>query len=196
MDKKTTRLVENESQKRKEIKDLTELAELELQKEEEQKQINLIKKAIKQTLEAIKAKEKDRDKLNKEIKTLKQDIDNIRAGRLDLIAERQEKDEEAKRTSIIEVVKEKEVHHHHYDRWYEPYRITWKPYWNEVYCGSTTTDISGSYTTFTSGSLTATTDDMGCVIVETISMAVNCSIAKDAYAGTYQLDSGDCVTLT
>ena len=90
-------------------KKAAELAEKELKEEEEQKQIDLIKKAIKQTLEAIKSKEKERTKLNKEIKTLKQDIDNIRAGRLDLIAERQEKDDEAKKTSIIEVVKE--VHH-------------------------------------------------------------------------------------
>ncbi len=167
-------------------KKAVELAELELQKEEEQKQIDLIKKAIKQTLEAIKAKEKDRDKLNKEIKTLKQDIDNIRAGRLDLIAERQEKDEEAKRTSIIEVVKEKEVHHHHYDRWYEPYRIIWKYDYPYTTCGSTTADISGDYTVYNASGLN--TD---------LSFAtVNCSIAKDAYAGTYQLDSGDCITLT
>ena len=167
-------------------KKAVELAELELQKEEEQKQIDLIKKAIKQTLEAIKAKEKDRDKLNKEIKTLKQDIDNIRAGRLDLIAERQEKDDEAKRTSIIEVVKEKEVHHHHYDRWYEPYRITWNPYWSYPYCGSTTTDLT-CYNTMT---LTNNSGDLS------FTGSINCSIAKDAYAGTYQLDSGDCVTLT
>ena len=154
-------------------KKAVELAELELQKEEEQKQIDLIKKAIKQTLEAIKAKEKDRDKLNKEIKTLKQDIDNIRAGRLDLIAERQEKDEEAKRTSIIEVVKEIH-HHHHYDRWYEPYKITWK-YNNDwttgnlgTACDTTTADTGGDYTIYNSGDLTTITDEMGCVMTETI----------------------------
>uniref|UniRef100_A0A6M3LX07 Uncharacterized protein n=1 Tax=viral metagenome TaxID=1070528 RepID=A0A6M3LX07_9ZZZZ len=161
-------------------KQAVELAELELQREEEQKQIDLIKKAIKQTLESIKAKEKDRDKLNKEIKTLKQDIDNIRAGRLDLIAERQEKDEEAKRTSVIEVIKE--IHHHHYDRWYEPYRIIWKydyPY---------TTIGSGWYTTV--GGTDNYSNDLTCAATFTN------SIAKDASVGTYQLDSGDCITLT
>lgn len=183
MDKKTTRLVENESQKRKEMKDLTELAEKELKEEEEQKQINLIKTAIKQTLEAIKTKEKERTKLNKEIKTLKQDIDNIRAGRLDLIAERQEKDDEAKKTSIIEVIKEKEVHHHHhYDRWYEPYRIIWnEPIINIPSVWTTTSMPCDSTLTVTDASDYT---------------VVNCSIAKNAYAGTYQLDSGDCVTLT
>lgn len=170
-------------------KKAAELAEKELKEEEEQKQIDLIKKAIKQTLEAIKLKEKERTILNKEIKTLKQDIDNIRAGRLDLIAERQEKDDEAKKTSIIEVIKEKEVHHHHYDRWYEPYRIIYKePYWT-TYCGSSTADIT-SYDTTT---LTNSSDDLS---LTTAVNYVNCSVAKDAFAGTYQLDSGDCVTLT
>ncbi len=159
-------------------KKAAELAEKELKKEDEEKQIRLIKEAIKQTLEKIKTKEKERTNLNKEIKTLKQDIDNIRAGRLDLIAERQEKDEEAKRTSVIEVVKE--IHHHYYhDRWYEPYRITYK--WDSPYYPCDVGDIAdlGGFNTV-------------CDWITT----VNCSVAKGAYAGTYQLDNGDCVTLT
>jgi len=163
-------------------KELVKLAQKELDEEKKNKSVLLIKTAIKQTLEAIKTKEKERTKLNKEIKTLKQDIDNIRAGRLDLIAERQEKDEEAKKTSIIEVVKEVH-HHHHYDRWYEPYRIIW----NEPII-----NIPTMWTTTTS---------MPCDSTLTVTDAsdytvVNCSIAKDAFAGTYQLDSGYCVTLT
>jgi len=157
MSKKTTRLVENESQKSTKV--LAEKAERELLEEQEEKQVQFIKKAIQQTLEEIRKKEKDRNKLNKEIKILKQDIDNIRAGRLDLIEERQSKDEEAKRTSIIEIIKEKEVHHHHYhDRWYEPYRITFKypDYWigQESTADLTVTDAD-SYT-LTTGSWTNT----------------------------------------
>ena len=169
-------------------KKAAELAEKELQKEEEQKQIDLIKRAIKQTLEAIKSKEKERTKLNKEIKTLKQDIDNIRAGRLDLIAERQEKDEEAKKTSIIEVVKEKEIHHHHYrDRWYEPYKIIWNPYFYD----SSTVDLTNYDTaTWTTCSSSYNLDETSAVNY------VNCSIAKHAFAGTYKLKNGDCITLT
>jgi len=170
-------------------KKVAELAEKELKEEEEEKQIRLIKKAIKQTLEAIKAKEKERAKLNKEIKTLKQDIDNIRAGRLDLIAERQEKDEEAKKTSIIEVVKEKEIHHHHYhDRWYEPYRIIWKWPEYEITCDATTVDVTDYGTTWTGSN--------NLLDVTTAVNYVNCSIAKDAFAGTYKLENGDCITLT
>jgi len=169
-------------------KKAAELAEKELHEEEEQKQIDLIKKAIKQTLEAIKQKEKERDKLNKEIKTLKQDIDNIRAGRLDLIAERQEKDDEAKKTSIIEVVKE--IHHHHYhDRWYEPYRIIIREPYYKPY-------DSGYWTTYDSISLTADSGTLTNTDICTAQCSVTNSIVKDASIGTYKLDSGDCVTLT
>jgi len=165
-------------------KKAAELAEKELEKEEEEEQISLIKKAIKQTLEAIKEKEQRRTILNKEIKTLKQDIDNIRAGRLDLIAERQEKDDAAKKTSIIEVVKE--VHHYHYhDRWYEPYWIKIKePCYckAKTYYGDTMTEAVDDYTIYS--------------VPSTSAFTANCSMAKGAYAGTYQLRSGDCITLT
>jgi len=163
-------------------KKAAELAEKELKKEEEDKQIKLIKEVIKQTLNKLEVKKEKKSKLEKEIKILKQDIDNIRAGRLDLIAERQEKDDEAKKTSIIEVVKE--VHHHHYhDRWYEPYRVIIKePYWTTyTYCGNAITDTVGDYTVYSAPDWTT---------------SINCSIAKDAFAGTYKLDSGDCITLT
>jgi|GEM_PF-2512013 len=154
-------------------KQAVELAEKELQEEEEKKQVELIKKAIKQTLEKIREKEKNRNQLSKEIKILRQDMDNIKNGRLDLIAERQEKDEEAKKTSIIEVVKEKEVHYHHYyNRWYEPYKIAISSVWE-------TTGVDNYYTT--GNDWTTMT---------------NCSIAKNSWAGTYKLECGDCVTLT
>jgi len=172
------------------VKEAVELAEKELQEEEDRKQIDLIKKAIKQTLEKIKDKENERSKLNKEIKTLKQDIDNIRAGRLDLIAERQEKDDEAKRTSIIEVIKEKEVHHHHYhDRWYEPFRITYKWYENEptIFTGGITTTNSDSWTYYDSSDSLQITSNF---------YTLTNSLAKDASIGTYKLDNGDCVTLS
>lgn len=164
-------------------KKAAELAEKELQKEKEEKQIKLIKESIKQTLEKIESKGKERTKLNKEIKTLKQDIDNIRAGRLDLIAERQEKDGEAKKTSIIEVIKVKEIHHHHYDRWHEPYKITFKEPYYSIPSVWLADDISyGESNTINTGS--------SCY------MSTTNSVAKSAYAGTYQLKSGDCVTLT
>jgi hypothetical protein len=180
------------------VKEAVELAEKELQEEEDRKQIDLIKKAIKQTLEKIKDKENERSKLNKEIKTLKQDIDNIRAGRLDLIAERQEKDDDAKQTSIIEVIKEKEIHHHHYhDRWYEPYRIIYKWYdTNDAPDYYTVDHLNGTTTYHNTGDYiyynTCDTETLG----NTSAYTLTNSLIKDSYAGTYKLSNGDCVTLT
>lgn len=191
MTKKATRLVKTESQK--DTKELAEIAEKELLEEQEDKQVQLIKKAIKQTLEEIRKKEKERNKLNKEIKILKQDIDNIRAGRLDLIEERQSKDEEAKRTSIIEIIKEKEVHHHHYhDRWYEPYRITFKypDYWISDNIGTGNINDSNTFTVTTGSWATdLTSTSIGFY-------SVTNSIAKNAFAGTYKLADGDCITIS
>ncbi len=110
-------------------------------------------------------------------------MDNIRAGRLDLIEERQEKDEEARRTSVIRVEKVKEVHHHHYDRWYEPYRIfpptkPLSPWITPPMWALTTTDCT-----------TINGDNADWLYV-------NCSMAKDASVGTYALDNGTVVSFT
>lgn len=157
-------------------KRLAELAEKELEEEKKEKQIALIKAAIKQTLEKLETKKKERKELDDEIKILKQDIDNIRGGRLDLMEERQRKNEKAKETSVIIIEKEKvrEIHHH-YDRWYEPYRIIpapspepWWPQINPYWC--TGADIVN--------------DDL------TDYMTISCSMAKDASPGTYELENG------
>jgi len=149
-------------------KELVKLAEKELEEEKKEKEVKLIKEAIKQTLEKIAWLEKEIKEKQEEKKILKQDIDNIRAGRLDLIEERQRKDEKARETSIIIVEKVKEVHHH-YDRWYEPYRILPLPdpypYINQPI--TFTTDCDTANWTY-----------------------VNCSVAKDASMGTYVLDDG------
>ena len=193
MSKKTARLVENESQEK--TKNLAEIAEKELQEEKEQKEIALVKRAIKQTLEEIRKKEKERNKLNKEIKILKQDIDNIRAGRLDLIEERQSKDDEAKRTSIIEIIKEKEIHHHHYhDRWYEPYRITFK--YPDYYIPYTDYNIAGGIGDLPITTIAGSTWTMATGTVSTHKeYSVTNSVAKNAVAGTYKLVDGDCITI-
>ena len=160
-------------------KELVELAEKELEEENRTKQIALIKAAIKQTLEKLETKKKERKELDDEIKILKQDIANIRAGRLDLMEERQRKNEKAKEASVIIIEKEKvrEIHHHH-DRWYEPYRILpapcpepWWPHTVPYWCTS-------------GGSSVANGDDVSDY------MTITCSIAKDASPGTYKLEDG------
>jgi len=152
-------------------KRLVELAEKELKENKERKQIELIKSAIKQTLEKIEERTNKKIELEKEIKILKQDIDNIKAGRLDLIEERQKKDERAKNTSVIIIEREKIVEKPYPVPWYKPYRIYPNPiYSNEPWylCGinDVTSFQNDSYQT------------------------INCSVAKNASPGTYKLDSG------
>lgn len=154
-------------------KELVKLAEKELEEEKKEKEVKLIKEAIKQTLEKIAGLEKEIKEKQEEKKILKQDIDNIRAGRLDLIEERQKKDEKAKKTSTIIVEKVKEVHHH-YDRWYEPYRIT--PIY-EPCCPIQNWETPGWPST-----MMDTDSDLY--------MYTNCSVAKDASSGTYVLGDG------
>jgi len=152
-------------------KKMAELAEKELKEEKKKKQFAVIKEAIKRTLEKLEEKKKQRKELDEEIKILKQDIDNIREGRLDLIEERQKKDEKARETSTIIIEREKIVEKPYpypvepypypikpwHEPWYQPYRIWW----------TTATDsTSGSYE------------------------IINCSMAKDASPGTYELADG------
>lgn len=161
-------------------KQLVKLAEEELEQEKVEKQKQLIKDAIKQTLERIEELDGEIRKKQKKKKILKQDIDNIRAGRLDLIEERQKKNGEANRTSVIRVEKVKEVHHH-YDHWYEPYRIYPLPDPNPY---PYTPQIWYSDTNYSS-----TSANGSC-------MTITSSMAKQASAGTYKLDSGTVLSFT
>ena len=122
-----------------------------------EKQIAELKIIVQKTLEKIKTKESLKEQLEKEIKILKQDIDNLKSGRLDILAERQEKDKEAKRVSIIIIKKivEKQV------PFPQPYYVPVDPYrsnfpWNQpwaVTCGDGGVILDGVITRkYTSGS--------------------------------------------
>lgn len=160
-------------------KKMAELAEKELKEENKKKQFRIIKEAIKGELEKLEEKKEQRKELDEEIKIHKQNIDNIREGRLDLIEERQKKDERAKAVSTIIIEKEKPVEKPvpypypvvpiPYNPWYEPYRIHWTT--TGGYCGDANTDTAQ----FT---------------------MVNCSVAKEASAGTYVLNNGTVKSFT
>jgi len=113
------------------------------------------------------------------------DLDDLKAGHLERIEERQQKDPEAKKCSVIVIIKEKEVHHHHYDKWYFPYQVTWNQEWlyhNTVpYIYSDSSSIDNACFTLgsTEGSSYIDTDYNG--------ITINCSVAKDASIGTYNL---------
>lgn len=166
----------------KQSKELVECAQKELEEEKREKQVKLIKEVIKRTLEKIEELDGEIKERQEEKRIFKQDLDNIKAGRLDLIEERQKKNEKARHTSIIQVERVKEIHHHHYDRWYEPYRIipvpTPCPTYPQPQIWWTT------YETACNG------DDIGMPITTSGYLQVDNSLVKDAAEGTYQLSSG------
>ena len=157
-------------------KKMAELAEKELKEENRKKQFRIIKEGIKGELEKLEEKKKQRKELDEEIKIHKQNIDNIREGRLDLIEERQKKDERAKAVSTIIIEREKIVEKPYpvypyippIQPWYAPYRI-----WCE------TTDDSTDY-----------------VNTDISFTTINCSVAKDASPGTYKLTNGTVKSFT
>ena len=158
-------------------KKMAELAEKELKEEERKKQFKVIKEAIKGELEKLEEKKKKRRELDQEIKIHKQNIDNIREGRLDLIEERQRKDERAKAVSSIIIEREKIVERPYpvpfpNKPWYEPWYVPYK-----IWCG--TADDHTSY-----------------INTGTSFMTVNCSVAKDASPGTYELSNGKVTSFT
>jgi len=152
------------------VKEGYELAEKELK----ERQIQEVKKIVTCTLEKIHNLEKARVDLTEKIKIIKKDLDDLKLGKLDLIAERQEKDEKAKEVSVVVIIKEKEIIRET-SPWYIPYRIEWpspsfplpQPV---VWCG--TGSIITSNTSNTTGNF--------CYI--------NNSIAKQASVGTYLLE--------
>jgi len=94
------------------------------QKELKEKQVEEVKKMVLKTLEKLEELKKQKKDIEKKIKILKMDLDDLKEGRLDRIAERQEKDKEAKDTSVVIIIKEKEVIKE--NPWYWPYKIVWK----------------------------------------------------------------------
>jgi len=164
----------------------------EAQKELKEEQIKHVKEIVKRTLKKIIIVSKERDELNRKLAILKKDIQDLKEGRLDRIEERQKKDPLALETSVAKVEKDKpsektEVHHHyHYDnRWYWPYRIEWipqTPFYDSM--GTIITNTSDG-----SGLSLATTG-----IADTFS--INCSVAKDYTAGTYQMEDGSVNSIT
>ena len=165
------------------------------QKGQREKQVEEVKKIATKTLERLEEVRKNRKTLEEEERILKLDIEDLKEGRLDRIVERQEKDPKAKQTSVVTIIREKEVIRE-VGPWYWPYRVYWnEPIYYPAIGMSTTqnfcfnTQSAGSYTnTANCGTLTSNAT-MG--NFETIT----CSIAKDATVGTYGLSGGHIVHL-
>lgn len=151
------------------VKEGVQLAEKELREQ----QVSEVKKIVLKTLEKIQEKTKARDKLSEEIKLLRLDISDLKEGRLDRISERQEKDEKAKETSVVVIIREKEIVRE-VSPWYLPYQITWN---QPVYVNPTPIFYSGGSMT---GLAIGSSDNKCCT-------SINCSVAKDATIGAYNV---------
>lgn len=99
------------------------------EQEHEKDQVDALKKVIKATLEKLETLKKDRAeyiaKIDKKIDVLKRDVEDFKSGRLDRINERQEKDKDAKETSVVRIERIIEIERYYARPWYEPYKIIW-----------------------------------------------------------------------
>jgi hypothetical protein len=85
------------------------------------KQIGAIKKAVQMSLELLDELEVQKEMLQKKIRILKHDVFDLKDGRLDRIAERQELNEEAGLVSVIRVKKIIIGAAENVSPWYEEY---------------------------------------------------------------------------
>jgi TolA-binding protein len=151
------------------------------------KQVEEVKKIVLRTLEKIDkidkeisdAKEKVKD-LEETKKILKMDIDDMKEGRIDRIAERQEKDEKAKNTSVVIIIKEKETvieKERPIPYWYYPYQVIWKTEYNTYPIGGGLIggNIGNNFIGYSSS-------------IDSGALSINCSVAKFATIGTYNVD--------
>ena len=145
-------------------------------------QIAEVKKVVLKTLEKIAGKTKERDKLSDEIRLLKMDIDDLKAGKIEHIVERQEKDPKAKEVAVVIIIKEKEIKE--ISPWYWPYKIIWQPapvYGSGLTSKLTFCDSANTLTTNASGNFASYSATDDCCITN--------SAAKDGVVGSYTIEN-------
>lgn len=168
------------------VKEGLELAE----KEAREKAVQEVKKIAQKTLERIEEIDKEistaKDevkKLEDQKKILKMDIDDLREGKLDRISERQEKDPEAKKISVVLIIKEKTIIRE-VSPWYWPYTVIWQQPYVPAIPVFTTPVIYGDNSGLNNNCLLA---DGSVFNASYAGGTINCSVAKDATVGTYKV---------
>lgn len=157
-------------------KEIAKAAFDQLDKENRDNKIKEVKAIVQATLDKREKLKKQIQDLQKEKKILDSDLEDLRNGRLDLIAERQEKNPEAAKVSVVIIVKEKEIVRE-VPVYYWPYHITWQmpTYPSNVFLSglsiaSNSTGMNNSLTIGNSYTLTS-------------------NVVKSNYAGTYTVNN-------
>ena len=162
-----------------------------------EKQVDEVKRIVLKTLEKIETLRTDKDKaqesvkdIDEKIRLLKMDLDDLKEGRLDRLAERQEKDERAKQTSVVIIIKEREVVRE-VSPWYWPWRVVWPdpvfPTVNQPVTWTYYTNSGNDTSTLSYGSNAGTMlNDI--VALDQQCSAITCSSAKWGAAGTYDVN--------
>lgn len=140
------------------------------EKESRERQVQEVKRIVQRTLEKIADLDTRIKELEEDRRILKMDLDDLKDGKLGLIEERQAKDERARRVSVVIIVKEtvrEKVTPMPYPvevakPWYQPYYVTWSS--NDLI-----------YT------------DSGNGGINNACLSINCSVAKDAAVGAYEV---------
>ena len=94
-----------------------------LKRDIKQKQVDIIKEAVRLTLEKLEVMEKQKDVLQDQLKVLKHDLFDLKDGRLDRILERQSLSEEVKKVSMVLVTKTTGQTVTNTSPWYEEYEF-------------------------------------------------------------------------
>lgn len=165
----------------KETRKVVEDTEKAFQDKKKEVQIRLIKDIVQRTLEKIDDIDKQIKDLEEKKRILRLDIEDLKNGKLNLLLERQDKDEKAKETSVI-VIKEA-ANTYFPDPWYVPYVIKWnQPVYNQDAIWCATSAGKPLY----GGNDTDMPNDN--------SLTINASLVKDAVPGAY-LVAGHIVNL-
>jgi len=162
-------------------KEITKMAFEQAEKEAREHRVAEVKEIVKRTLEKLDDVKGKINELREEEKILKLDIEDLKNGKLDLIAERQEKDKKARKVSVVYIIKEKTVVRD-VSPWYWPYQVVWQEAtYKPVYDNNTIYNTASTCLLSNGDSFTASN-------ANSYSGTINCSIAKDAAVGTYNIN--------
>lgn len=109
------------------------------EKEQQEQEISKIKQIVQRYLEQIQEKSDKKNELDSEIRLLKKDLEDLKAGRLDRIKERNEKDPVAAKTTLI-IIREVQKEYIPMRPWLSPWYVELRPLptWNYIPSGTIT----------------------------------------------------------